>query len=94
MFGFGKKQYTDSDIKQYFDEQFAHAPDNSQFAAGETITDPEVLDFQNRILQEQWTTQKYLESQGKHMVWDENDKTHIISTEEYERNWEQWLDEK
>lgn len=94
MFGFGKKQYTDQDIEQYFDDQFAQAPDNSQFAAGERITDPEVRNFQDRILQEQWTTQQWLESQGKHMVWDENDKTRIISTEEYQRNYvDKWADE-
>jgi hypothetical protein len=95
MFGFGGKKYTDQDIEQYFDNQFANAPDNSRFLAGEEITDPVVRDFQDRILQEQWTTQQYLESQGKHMVWDENDKARIISSDEYQRNYvEKWADEE
>lgn len=81
---FGKK-CTDREIEQYFDEQFANAPDNSQFAAGETITDPAVREFQDRILQEQWTAQQWLESQGKHMVWDENDKSRIIPLDQYLR---------
>jgi hypothetical protein len=89
----GGKKYTDRDIEQYFDNQFEQAPDNSQFAAGERITDPDVLDFQNRILQEQWTAQQWLESQGKHMVEDEDGKTCIISLDEHQHNWEKWLEE-